>query len=124
MSTVPNKVWAEGRIYSPSMTEDLLQALMIYHKASEESSNKATLIWQSVHGATLIVFFYCAPVENPPVFQCFEDIPFLTRIMEPGCRTVYDVVNGFAGVNSGERKRYRLFYTLPFFFFFLHMITG
>lgn len=79
---------------------------MRYHKASEKDT-KATLIWQSVHEQTLVVFFYCAHVESTPaVFEAFNDIPFLTRVVEPGCRTVYEVVNGFASFNAGERKRY------------------
>lgn len=121
MSTIPNNVWAEGRIYSPSMNEKLFDAIMQYHEASEKD-NKATLICQSMHEATLIVFFYCAPVESRPrLFECFGDIPFLTHIVEPGYRTIFDVVNGFASVNAGQRKRYASLYFLTHPSFIIHL---
>ena len=103
MTTVPNRVWAEGRLYSPTMNNTLIDALVLYHEASEKD-NKATLIWHAVEGATLVVFFYCAPVENPDVFNGFREIPFMARVLEPGCRSVYDVMEGFAGVNAGAPK--------------------
>lgn len=103
MSTVPNQVWAEGRLYSPDMDNNVMEALIHYHEASEKD-NRATLIWQAVEGATVVVFFYCAPVENPDVFKCFQDIPFVSRIVEPGFRTVYDVMEGFASLNAGPPK--------------------
>lgn len=105
MATVPSQVWAEGRVYSADMNGQLLNALMRYHEAGE-ADKKASLIWQSVHGVTVVVFFYCAPVDNPPVFRCFNDIPCLTRLVEPGCRSVYDVVEGFASLNPVEPKWY------------------
>ena len=105
MSTVSNQVWAEGRLYSPAVNESLLHAITQYHETSEKD-NKASLILQSNHEVTIVVFFYCAPTEKrPSVFNCFDDIPFLTRIVEPGSRTVYAVVNGFAGVNDWATEK-------------------
>ena len=49
---------------------------MLCHEACEKDSN-ATLIWHSVNQATLLVFFYCVPVEKPNAFKCFYDVPFL-----------------------------------------------
>lgn len=105
MSTVSNQVWAEGRLYSPAENESVLRATSQYHEASEKD-NKASLIYQSNHEVTVVVFFYCAPAEKrPSAFSCFDDIPFLTHIVEPGSRTVFDVVNGFASLNDGPRKK-------------------
>lgn len=101
MTTVPNKIWAEARLYQPSQNAQLLEALMQYHEAIEKD-NKATLIWHSVNQATLLVFFYCAPVESPDVFQSFYDIPFMTRVVEPGCRTIHEMVQAVANVLASE----------------------
>ncbi|OCK73798.1 6-hydroxy-D-nicotine oxidase [Lepidopterella palustris CBS 459.81] len=101
MTTVPNKVWAEARLYSPTQNGELLDALMLYHEACEKDPN-ATLIWQSVNQATLLVFFYCAPVENPDVFKCFYDIPFMINVLPPALTTVYGVVQGLANVLSAD----------------------
>lgn len=105
MATVSSKVWAEGRVYSPDVNGRLLDALMKYHEASE-TDKKASLVFQSVNEATVVVFFYCAPMDNPPVFQCFHDVPFLARLVPPGCRSVYDVVQGFASLNPVNPKWY------------------
>lgn len=101
MLTVRNKVWAEARLYSPTQNGELLEALMLYHEACEEDSN-ATLIWHSISQATLLIFFYCAPVEKPPVFECFYNIPFLARVIEPAFNTIYGVVQGLANVLADE----------------------
>lgn len=105
MATVSSKVWAEGRVYSPDVNGRLLDALMKYHEVSE-TDKKASLVFQSVNEATVVVFFYCAPMDNPPVFQCFHDIPFLAHLLPPGCRSVYDVVEGFASLNPMNPKWY------------------
>jgi hypothetical protein len=52
--------------------------------------------------ATLLVFFYCAPVEKPDVFKSLYDIPFLMNIIPPGCSTVLGVVSGVANVLAPE----------------------
>lgn len=101
MTTVSNKVWCEARLYPPTENHHLLEALMTYHEVIEKDS-KAALIWHSVNEATMLIFFYCAPVENPDAFKCFYDVPFIMRVMEPGCRTVYEVVQGFANVLVAE----------------------
>lgn len=101
MLTVPNKVWAEARLYPPTQNGELLQALMLYHEASEKDSN-ATLIWHSISQATLLIFFYCAPVEKPAVFDCFYNIPFMARVIEPAINTIYGVVQGLTNVLAAE----------------------
>jgi hypothetical protein len=101
MTTVPNKVWAEARLYPPTANQELLNALMLYYEVCEKDPN-ATLIWHSVNQATLLVFFYCAPVENPDAFKCFYDIPFLMNVIPPVLNTVYGVVQGVANVLSAD----------------------
>jgi hypothetical protein len=101
MKTVPNKVWAEARLYSPSANEELIDALMVYHEKFEHD-DKASLVMQTGEQATLLVFFYCAPVEKPDTFSCFYDISFLQHILLPGCSTVAGVVQAFANLHSPE----------------------
>jgi len=103
MATVSNKIWAEARIYEPSETNALLEALMLYHEAIEET-NKAVLYFHVVEQVTLLVFFYCSPVENPAVFDCFYDIPYKTKLIEAGCKTVYDAIQGIANVLDNTVK--------------------
>ncbi|CZR56975.1 uncharacterized protein PAC_06864 [Phialocephala subalpina] len=107
MATVSNKVWAEARLYPSTANNELIEALMKYHEVIE-SDNKATLVFHVTNQATLMVFFYCAPVENPDVFACFYDVPFLMNILPPGCRTVYDVVQGLANVMQQETQSHEM----------------
>jgi hypothetical protein len=104
MSTFSNKVWAEARLYPPTQNLELLDALMLYHEACEKDSN-ATLIWHSVNQATLLVFFYCQPVENPSAFKCFYDIPYMARIIEPALNTVFGVMQGLSSVLAAEHLK-------------------
>jgi hypothetical protein len=97
MATVPNKVWAEARLYPSSENNRLLGAMMEYHEAIEKT-NKAVLYFHTVNSTTLLVFLYCEPVETPKVFNCFYDIPFIKNFIEPGCMTVLDVIQGIASV--------------------------
>lgn len=103
MSTVSNKVWAEARVYPPTANNQLIEALMKYHEVIE-NDNKATLVFHVTSQGTLLVFFYCAPIENPDVFSCFYDVPFLMNILPPGCGTVYDVVQGLANVMQQDTQ--------------------
>jgi len=101
MATVPNKVWAEARLYPPTQNVELIEALMKYHEVIEKD-NKATLIFHATSQGTLLIFFYTAPVDNPEVFKCYYDIPFIMKLIEPGCRTVYEVMQGVANVLQAE----------------------
>ena len=76
---------------------------MLYHEAIEET-NKAVLYFHVVEQVTLLVFFYCSPVENPTVFDCFYDIPYKTKLIEAGCKTVYDVIQDIANVLDNTVK--------------------
>ena len=71
MSTTPNKVWCDSRLYRPSENDQLLKAIMLYHKEIE-NNNKAVLYFHMVKDATLLVCFYGEPAESrPAVFDCF-----------------------------------------------------
>lgn len=107
MNTILNQIWTEVRIYPLTAADQLRAALMQYHDAIE-TDNKASLIWNATNDIILIVYFYCAPVENPPVFQAFYDIPHLTSFVPPGIRTVYDLVQAVASVNEAEPTVYAI----------------
>ncbi|PYH98599.1 6-hydroxy-D-nicotine oxidase [Aspergillus ellipticus CBS 707.79] len=101
MTTISNQIWTEVRVYPLTAATQLREALMQYHNAIE-ADNKASLIWNAINDIILIVYFYCAPVENPPIFQAFYDIPHLTSFVPSGIRTVYDLVQAVASVNEAE----------------------
>lgn len=104
MTTVPNKIWAESRLYSTSENDQLIQALMSYHKVIE-NNNKAVLYFRVVKEVTLLVFFYNETVERPPAaFNCFYDIPFMKQAMQPGKKKLFDAIKGIAEVLSTEKK--------------------
>lgn len=101
MMAVSNKVWAEARIYGASQNQELLNAVMQYHDACEKDP-EATLIWLSTAEMTLLVFFYCSPVEKPDAFKCFYDIPFMMNVIPPGLNTVYGVLQGISNILTPE----------------------
>ncbi|KAL3443452.1 hypothetical protein BJX65DRAFT_298249 [Aspergillus insuetus] len=116
MSTIPNAIWAEGRVYpaTPETSSQLFHALMEYHKLIE-SDNKATLIWHTLNQTTLLIFFYCAPVEKPDVFAPFYDIPSLMNVVPPAKRTVYEMVDAVSNILAAEQLSHdmRTTTTLP-----------
>ncbi|KAL2814270.1 hypothetical protein BJX63DRAFT_442530 [Aspergillus granulosus] len=116
MSTLPTSIWAEGRVYpaTPETTAQLHKALMAYHELIE-SDNKATLIWHTINQTTLLIFFYCAPVEKPDVFAPFYDIPFLMNVVPPAKRTVYEMVDAVSNILAPEQLSHdmRTTTTLP-----------
>ncbi|KAL4886766.1 hypothetical protein BJY04DRAFT_213520 [Aspergillus karnatakaensis] len=101
MSTIPNRIWSEGRVYAPDAYNDLIQALLQYH-TDIETNDQATLIWQATNDAILLVFVYVSPEEDPAVFDQFRAVPFVQHLVEPGIRTVYELVQAVAGVISPE----------------------
>lgn len=103
MTTVPTQIWSEARVYPPTATGQLFEALMKYHEAIEHDS-KATLIWLSTKEATLLVFFYCAPVENPATFKPFNDIAHVAHVVPPGRRTIYEMVQAVKNVLTSQQK--------------------
>ncbi|KAL4907268.1 hypothetical protein BDW74DRAFT_176049 [Aspergillus multicolor] len=110
MITVPNKIWCEARVYSPTAYDALIAALMQYHDAIE-NNDKATLIWYANESVILLVLVYCSPdpdanENKPAVFAPFLDIPAVTSLVPPAIRTVYELGQGIADVVSTEAKVY------------------
>ncbi|KAL4928580.1 FAD-binding oxidoreductase [Aspergillus undulatus] len=101
MTTVSNKIWCEARVYPPTAYDSLVTALMQYHE-NIETDDQATLIWHGNSDAILHVYVYCSPVENPDTFAPFYDIPFLQGPVEPGVRTISDLMNAIAHFVSPE----------------------
>ncbi|KAE8374065.1 hypothetical protein BDV26DRAFT_296330 [Aspergillus bertholletiae] len=101
MKTIPSKHWSEVRIYPITATNQILEAMMQYHAAIEDD-NKSSLIYNATHDIILVVFFYGEPVEQPPIFQPFYDIPHVASFVAPGIRTVYDLMNAVDAVQDPE----------------------
>ncbi|KAL4804248.1 hypothetical protein BDV18DRAFT_162011 [Aspergillus unguis] len=102
MSTLTNRIWSAARIYSSTQNETLLEALMAYHDLIEKD-NKASLIFQTIKGTTLVLYLYCAPVQYPDVFSPFFDIPHVASLVPDGCRTVYEMIQAVADVMAPEQ---------------------
>ncbi|PIG82787.1 hypothetical protein AARAC_005137 [Aspergillus arachidicola] len=84
MKTVPAKVWSEAKVYAPSVMPELLQALMKHHEAIERDE-KSSLILTCNNQDTMLVSFYCDPVDKlPAAFEPFEHIPATSRSLTPG----------------------------------------
>ncbi|KAL5339069.1 hypothetical protein BJX70DRAFT_364917 [Aspergillus crustosus] len=101
MDTIPNQIWSEGRVYAPTAYDDLIAALLQYQE-SIESDDQATLIFQATNEAILLVLVYASPVENPSIFDPFFAVPFEQNLVQPGIRTVYELVQAVAGVVSPD----------------------
>ncbi|RAQ65178.1 hypothetical protein COH20_006906 [Aspergillus flavus] len=99
MMTIPSKHWSEVRVYPITATDQILEAMMQYH-AAIEADDKSSLIYNATHEVILLVFFYGEPVEHPPIFQPFYDIPHVATFVAPGIRTVYDLMNAVDSVQE------------------------
>ncbi|KAJ5493701.1 FAD-binding type 2 [Penicillium fimorum] len=104
MSTLPNKIWCEGLIYAPGENANLFKAIMDYHGASEKDP-KANLICHFMEDATLFIFLYADPVEQKPaVFDAFDKIECVTRVVPSKVYTIFEIVNVFASVTATEPR--------------------
>ncbi|KXG49321.1 FAD-binding, type 2 [Penicillium griseofulvum] len=115
MSTLPNNIWCEGLIYSPGENTNLFKSIMNYHKASEKDP-KANLICHFMEDATLFIFLYAGTVDHKPaVFDTFDKIECLTRVLPSKIYTVFEVVNLFANFTTTEPKSHdmRVMTSLP-----------
>lgn len=101
MATIPNKIWAQATVYPPTAYDQLMKALMQYHDIIE-TDDQATLIWHQTSQAILLVYVYCSPVEKPAAFAPFYDIPSVMDIVPSALRTIYDLIQALADVNSPE----------------------
>jgi len=93
MTTVSNRLWAAGCLYSPDKNEEILDAISLYQDASEKDSHSSILQLASSEG-TVLFMFYAEPVEKPDVFKSFYDIPIMMDIIPGGLMTVSEVMVG------------------------------
>lgn len=105
MAAIPNKIWAQATVYPPTAYDQLMKALMQYHDTIE-TDDQATLIWHHTSQAILLVYIYCSPIEKPAAFAQFYDIPSVMDLVPPGLRTIYDLIQALADVNSPEPMMY------------------
>jgi len=93
MTTISNKLWAEGRWYSSDKNDEIIDAIMNYQEASETDDNSCIIYLATVHG-TMLFMVYCQPLEKPDVFKSFYDIPFMMNVIPGGLTTVSEVMHG------------------------------
>ncbi|KAI0099190.1 hypothetical protein GGR51DRAFT_397511 [Nemania sp. FL0031] len=106
LETVPiDHIWYEARIYAPSENRKLLRAVREYQAAAEEDE-KASLAFSLSNNHTIAAFIYSAPVQFPPVFNIFADIPFERHFITPNTGTPYAMVKAFETV-LGERPAFK-----------------
>ncbi|KAJ5698965.1 FAD-binding type 2 [Penicillium macrosclerotiorum] len=106
MTTVSNKVWAEGRVFAPTENNKLFEALMRFHQDAEKDTN-ASLIFNSVQEATLLVFIYAEHADKrPAVFDAFEGVDFVAQMVPGNNYTIFQIVNGFESVTATEPKNH------------------
>ncbi|EIT72688.1 hypothetical protein AO1008_03642 [Aspergillus oryzae 100-8] len=92
MKTVPTKVWSEAKLYAPSVTSELLQALMKHHGAIE-SDEKSSLLLTCNNQGSALVSFYCDAVDKlPAVFEPFEHIPATSQSLPRGVYSTYELL--------------------------------
>ncbi|QMW25239.1 hypothetical protein G4B84_000484 [Aspergillus flavus NRRL3357] len=92
MKTVPAKVWSEAKLYAPSVTSELSQALMKHHEAIE-SDEKSSLLLTCNNQGSALVSFYCDAVDKlPAVFEPFEHIPATSQSLPRGVYSTYELL--------------------------------
>ena len=83
--TVPvDNMWFESRLYTPDRNQQLLNALAAYQMMAFNDT-KANIVYQLSENASFpqsfVGFLYLDPVERPPIFSPFYEIPYYsTRI--------------------------------------------
>ncbi|KAJ5780011.1 FAD-binding type 2 [Penicillium paradoxum] len=109
MSTISNKFWCEGRIYTPKDNDSLFKSVMEYHEANEKVS-KAALICHFIEDMTLVILIYADPVEEKPaVLIAFDKLECVSQMVPPKVSTIFDIVNIFANITASESKSYDSF---------------
>ncbi|KAE8417986.1 hypothetical protein BDV36DRAFT_283287 [Aspergillus pseudocaelatus] len=102
MTTIPAKIWSEAKVYAPSNTTELLQALMKHHQAIEHD-NKPSLILACNDQGSILVSVYCDPVNKlPSVFEPFENIPFTSQSLSRGVHSTYGLLEAMEGFSVPE----------------------
>ncbi|RDW81344.1 FAD-binding oxidoreductase [Aspergillus mulundensis] len=109
MTTLPNTLWSENRLYDASQNTAFASALLIYHDLIE-SDNKSCLIYHTVNDRTFVTFTYSGPVEgdHPEIFRPFHHIPHTGYLVPPGTRTVSAMAKGVSDVLEGSKMLHEM----------------
>lgn len=103
MTTVPNIVWSDAKVYSMEQNHELMAAMMSFHEASENDL-KGTVILYAIGQLVFLVCVYNAPAAvYPEVFECFQPIPFAHHVLPSACRTIHDTIRALTDLGSSDR---------------------
>ncbi|KAI2470352.1 hypothetical protein F4781DRAFT_430375 [Annulohypoxylon bovei var. microspora] len=106
LETVPvDRIWYEARVYGLDEGRRLIRAVREYQAAAEEDE-KASFAFSLSSNHTIVAFVYSAPVEFPPVFHMFRDIPFQRHFIEPSLGTPYTIAKAFEAI-LGDRPAFK-----------------
>lgn len=102
--TVPiDKIWFEARIYEPSANVQILRAIEKWQQAAETDS-KGSIIHHIGREKTLLGWIYSSPVEFPPLFEMFYDIPYQSWFVESTIGTILDFTRNTSKVLGSQQK--------------------
>ncbi|KAL4899730.1 hypothetical protein BDW74DRAFT_183378 [Aspergillus multicolor] len=109
MTTLPNTIWSENRLYDASQNTAFASALMAYHELIE-SDPKSCLIYHTVNDRTFVTFTYSGPFEgdHPDIFKPFRDIPYEGHLVPPATRTVSNMAKGISDVLEGRKMLHEM----------------
>lgn len=102
--TVPiDNIWFAARIYEPSSNEKILKAIEEWQKAAENEP-EGSIVHHIGHKRTLLGWIYSSPVEFPPLFKMFYDIPYESWFVESTIGTVLDFTRNTSKVLGPPQK--------------------
>ncbi|PKY01601.1 hypothetical protein P168DRAFT_321182 [Aspergillus campestris IBT 28561] len=105
--TVPiDKIWFAARIYEPSANGQILKAIEEWQKAAENES-RGSIIHHIGHRRTLLGWIYSSPVEFPPLFEMFYDIPYESWFVESTIGTILDFTKSTSNRVLGTPQKLR-----------------
>lgn len=108
MSTISNQVWAEVLVFAPSKEGKLVDALIQFHEDNEKDPN-ASLIFNAVPGATLLVLVYAEGVEErPSVFNAFDGIDAVAKMLPGSKYTIFHIMSALESSIATEPKKYAI----------------
>jgi hypothetical protein len=80
--------------------------MMRFHEANERDPN-ASLIFNAVPGATLLVLVYAESVnQRPAVFDAFENIDTVAKMLPGNKYTIFQIMNALESSIATEPKKY------------------
>ena len=125
LETVPNRtIWVEGLVYDESQFDALINASVAYGAASENDVDASITIDFSSSTCT-IIFIYGQPVERPPVYSAYYDIPALETAL-PSMNSTWIGFNELLSSFSQPQTRYNIYFLaslINFYPVFLFIIS-